>query len=370
MKKILFIDRDGTLIHEPEVDWQVDSFDKFEFIPQVIYYLRKIVSELDYLLVMVTNQDGLGTSAYPESTFWPVHNKMLKIFENELIMFEDVCIDRSYEHENLPTRKPGTAMLKKFLKGGYDLENSFVIGDRLTDVMLGQNMGIKAVLFNNKLELPPSLQPITPLQTESWKDVYDYLKALDRRSKMLRITNETSIHIGLNLDGTGLGSVSTGIGFFDHMLAQIIRHGDFDIDILAKGDLHVDIHHTIEDTALLLGEIFGDCIGKKTGIQRYGFALPMDDAKAQVLLDLGGRSYFKWKVKCNETQVGGVPIGLFEHFFRSFTDAAKINLHIKAKGEDAHHTIEAVFKAFARALRMAVKRDVHSEILPSTKGML
>ncbi len=370
MKKILFIDRDGTLIHEPEIDWQVDSYDKFEFIPGVIRNLGRIAEELDYLLVIVTNQDGLGTSSYPEETFWPVHNKMLTIFSNEGIVFEDIMIDRSFEHQNLPTRKPGIGMLSKYLRNGYDLENSFVIGDRLTDVQLAKNLGSKAIFFNTKELLSEDLAKVTPLQTISWKDIYLFLKKVNRFGKVIRKTNETNISVKLNIDGQGLSEINTGIGFFDHMLEQISRHGGFDLFLQAKGDLHIDEHHTIEDTGLALGEAFKSAIGKKTGIQRYGFSLPMDDANAKVLIDFGGRPFFKWKFKSADRKPGGIPVGLFEHFFRSFCDASACNLHVTAKGKDAHHTIEAVYKAFARALRMAVERDSNSDVLPSTKGVL
>ncbi|MBS4059184.1 MAG: bifunctional histidinol-phosphatase/imidazoleglycerol-phosphate dehydratase HisB [Bacteroidetes bacterium] len=370
MKKVLFIDRDGTLIHEPEIDWQVDSYDKFEFIPGVIRNLGRIAEELDYMLVMVTNQDGLGTSSYPEETFWPVHNKMLTIFSNEGIVFEDVFIDRSFEHQNLPTRKPGIGMLSKFLQKGYDLENSYVIGDRKTDIQLAENLGAKGIYFNANEDLPKDLLHLTPLQTTSWKEIYQFLKKEHRFGKVFRKTNETSIQIRLNLDGQGLSEINTGIGFFDHMLDQITRHGGFDLFLQANGDLHIDEHHTIEDTGLALGEAFKNAVGKKTGMQRYGFSLPMDDANAKVLLDFGGRPYFKWKFKSADRKPGGISVGLFEHFFRSFSDASACNLHISAKGKDGHHTIEAVFKAFARALKMASERDLESGILPTTKGVL
>ncbi|HMM12517.1 MAG TPA: bifunctional histidinol-phosphatase/imidazoleglycerol-phosphate dehydratase HisB [Bacteroidales bacterium] len=370
MQKILFIDRDGTLIHEPADDWQVDSWEKFIFIPGVMTWLGRIARELDYKLVMVTNQDGLGTPAWPEEKFWPIQDKMIRIFENEGITFEDVFIDRSYKHQQLPTRKPGTGMLGKYLKGDYDLAQSFVIGDRVTDVQLADNLGCKAIFFNATEQLPEELRSTVMLETDSWKEVYELLVLLPRKVLLKRHTLETQIEVQFSPDGSGLASVETGIGFFDHMLVQIARHGNCDLFIQARGDLHIDNHHTIEDVGIAMGRALREAAGRKTGLQRYGFALPMDEAEAKVLIDFSGRSYFVWKVECAENQVAGISFLMWEHFFRSLADQAAINLHIEAKGRDGHHTIEAVFKAFARALRMAFFRDITSFTLPSTKGEL
>jgi imidazoleglycerol-phosphate dehydratase/histidinol-phosphatase len=370
MQKILFVDRDGTLIHEPSDDWQVDSWEKFYFIPGVITWLGRIMQELDYKLVMVTNQDGLGTPAWPEEKFWPIHTKMLRIFENEGIVFDDVFIDRSYEHQNLPTRKPGTAMLDKYLRGGYDLSNSFVIGDRLTDVLLARNIGCKAIYFNASAPLPASLKDVVLLETNSWKAIYETLRLLPRIASLKRFTNETNIELHFCPDGSGLSSINTGIGFFDHMLNQIARHGQCDLILQARGDLQVDNHHTIEDVAIAIGLALKEAAGRKNGLQRYGFALPMDDASANVLIDFSGRTYFLWKVRCAENHAGGISFVMWEHFFRSMAENAAINLHVEAEGRDGHHLIEAIFKAFARALRMAFERDFSSADLPSTKGVL
>ncbi|MBK9290925.1 MAG: bifunctional histidinol-phosphatase/imidazoleglycerol-phosphate dehydratase HisB [Bacteroidetes bacterium] len=370
MQKVLFIDRDGTLIHEPPDDWQVDCWEKFVFIPGVITWLGKIARELDYKLVMVTNQDGLGTPIWPEEKFWPIHNRMLEIFENEGIEFEDVFIDRSFEHQQLPSRKPGTAMLTKYLKGRHDLENSFVIGDRITDVQLAKNLGSKAVFFNNSELLPAELEEVALLKTTSWKSVYELLRMLPRKTKVRRYTHETKIELTFDPDGNGLFAVNTGIGFFDHMLAQIARHGNCDLIINALGDLHVDVHHTVEDVGISLGMALREAAGKKSGLQRYGFALPMDEASAMVLIDFAGRSYLKWEVNCAESSAGGISFVMWEHFFGSLAQHAAINLHVKAEGRDGHHTIESVFKAFARAMQMAFRRDATLTDLPSTKGIL
>lgn len=362
MKKILFIDRDGTLILEPK-DEQIDSFAKLEFYPQVFQYLSRIAKELEYELVMVTNQDGLGTDSYPEETFWPVHNFILKAFENEGVKFSEILIDRSFPQENLPTRKPGTSMLTHYLKGSYDMEHSYVIGDRKTDVQLAKNLGCKAVYLNvDKAE-------DADLCTSGWAEIYTFLKSQPRKGTVERKTSETDIFVEVNLDGTGKSAVSTGLGFFDHMLEQIARHGNLDLTIRVNGDLHIDEHHTIEDVGIALGEAFTQSLGKKKGIERYGFLLPMDDCLAQVALDFGGRTWLVWNVDFKREKIGDVPTEMFVHFFKSFSDNAKCNLNIKAEGENEHHKIEAIFKAFAKAIKMAVKRNENQGI-PSTKGVL
>lgn len=368
MKKILFIDRDGTLIWEPPVTFQIDSFDKFKFLPGVITWLGKIVRELDYELVMVTNQDGLGTASYPEDTFWPVHNLMMEILEGEGIKFSEVCIDRSFEAENKPTRKPNTGLLTKYLTG-YDLANSLVIGDRLTDVKLAKNLGCKAVLIKN-FDQPDGWEAQISLVATNWEEIYKFLKAPERKIKHVRKTKETDIEIELNLDGSGKAVVSTGLAFFDHMLDQIAKHGNIDLNVQAKGDLHIDEHHTIEDVGIALGEAFLKALGDKRGIERYGFSLPMDDCFAQVALDFGGRNWIVWEAVFKREKIGEMPTEMFFHFFKSFSDASKSNLNIKAEGENEHHKIEAIFKAFAKSIKMAVKRDINNMTLPSTKGVL
>jgi imidazoleglycerol-phosphate dehydratase/histidinol-phosphatase len=374
MKKALFIDRDGTLILESPGDLQVDSLEKLEFMPSVIRNLHLIRKRLDYELVMVTNQDGLGTSSFPEETFWPVHNKMLRIFENEGITFDDQLIDRSFHEENAPTRKPRLGMLSKYLDGSYDLVHSFVIGDRLTDVEMARNLGAKGIIIG-----PPGLaediknaglQDTCVLITESWDEIYAMVAAKNRQANVIRKTRETEIQVKLELDGKGNASLSTGLGFFDHMLEQIARHSGCNLTIEAKGDLHVDEHHTIEDAALALGEALHKALGDKTGIGRYGFMLPMDDCLAQVAIDFSGRSGLVWNVTFGREKIGDVPTEMFYHFFKSFSDTARCNLNIKAEGSNEHHKIEAVFKAFARALKMAVQKDIYSDQLPSTKGVL
>ena len=369
MKKILFIDRDGTLIHEPPSDFQIDSFEKLAFIPGLFTYLGKIVAELDYELVMVTNQDGLGTASFPEENFWPVHNLMMRTLEGEGIRFSEVCIDKSFEHENLPGRKPGTAMLVKYLQGDYDLKNSFVIGDRITDVKLAENLGAKAILLKNN-DAPDGWETKIDLICNSWKDIYEFLKLPARKTTHIRNTNETKIEIELNLDGNGKSSISTGLGFFDHMLEQIARHGNIDLNISCKGDLHIDEHHTIEDVGIALGEAFTKALGDKKGIERYGFCLPMDDCLAQVALDFGGRNWIVWEAEFKREKIGEMPTELFFHFFKSFSDASKCNLNIKAEGDNEHHKIEAIFKAFAKSIKMSLKRDANNMVLPSTKGLL
>ena len=379
MKKVLFIDRDGTIIHEPE-DYQIDNLDKFTFYPEVIYYLVKIVKELDYELVMVTNQDGLGTDAYPEENFWPIQNFLLKTLKNEGIEFIDILMDRSFPKDNSLNRKPNTGLLEdKYLNNkDYDLENSYMIGDRMTDMEFAHNFGGKGIFIDTHQELGNDelkndineVEKIVVLKTDSWQKIYEFLKLNDRTAEIQRKTNETDIHIKLNLDGTGKSNISTGIAFFDHMLDQLSRHGQMDLEIAVKGDLEVDEHHTIEDTAIALGEVLSKALGNKLGIERYGFCLPMDDCLAQAAIDFGGRNWLVWEANFKREMIGKMPAEMFYHFFKSFSDGAKANLNIKAEGTNEHHKIEAIFKAFAKAIKMAVKRDAEKMILPSTKGML
>ncbi|WP_027375087.1 bifunctional histidinol-phosphatase/imidazoleglycerol-phosphate dehydratase HisB [Chryseobacterium sp. UNC8MFCol] len=364
MKKVLFIDRDGTLIIEPPIDFQVDSLEKLEFYPGVFRNLSKIANELDYELVMVTNQDGLGTESFPFEDFIKPQEKMLKAFENEGILFSDILIDKSFEHENLPTRKPGTGMMAKYMYGNYDLENSYVIGDRSSDVQLAVNLGCRAVYLNQNLNTDVALS------TSSWADIYQFLKSGMRKAKVYRKTNETELEIEVNIDGSGKAEISTGLHFFDHMLEQIARHGNMDLKINVNGDLAVDEHHTIEDTAIVLGEAIVKALGKKKGIERYGFLLPMDDCLAQVAIDFGGRPWLVWDVQLRREKIGDVPAEMFFHFFKSFTDSSKSNLNIKAEGDNEHHKIESVFKAFAKAIKMAVNQSDANYSLPSTKGSL
>ena len=378
MKKVLFIDRDGTLAIEPPVDYQLDSFEKLEFYPKVFQYLGKIAKELDFELVMVTNQDGLGTPSFPEATFWPVHNFLVKTFEKEGIVFTEQIIDRTFARDNAPTRKPNTGLLTHYISSSYDLENSFVIGDRMTDIELAKNLGARGIFINNdNIEgtdeltvTKDELENYIALETKDWSAIYEFLKAKDRTGSISRNTNETKIQIDLNLDGTGTSDISTGISFFDHMLDQIARHGQLDLVVNVKGDLEVDEHHTIEDTAIALGEVFAKTLGNKLGIERYGFYLPMDDCLSQVAIDFGGRNWLVWEADFKREMVGKMPTEMFFHFFKSFTDGAKCNLNIKAEGTNEHHKIESIFKAFAKAIKMAVKRDVEKMILPSTKGVL
>ena len=373
--KVLFIDRDGTLTLEPK-DYQLDAFEKLEFYPQSLTYLGKIARELDYQLVLVTNQDGLGTSRFPEESFWPVHNFILKSFKNEGVVFDEVCIDRSFPEDQSPNRKPRTGMIAHYLKGNYDIKQSYVIGDRLTDMELAKNMGCKGIFITTDVVLGAEetqrkgLKNDIAFTTTSWKSIYTNLKAGSRTATIQRKTNETDIKINLSLDGTGISNIQTGLSFFDHMLDQLARHGGMDIAIISKGDLEVDEHHTIEDTAIALGEAFSQAIGDKLGISRYGFCLPMDDCLAQVVLDFGGRNWLKWKASFKRERIGDMPTEMFFHFFKSFTDGAKANLNIKAEGNNEHHKIEAIFKAFAKAIKAAVERDPDKLILPSTKGML
>ncbi len=378
-KKILFIDRDGTLIIEPPITNQLDAFSKLEFYPQVFQYLVKIVKEFDFELVMVTNQDGLGTDAFPEDGFWPIQNFIIKAFENEGIVFSEVLIDRSFPHENKATRKPGVGMLKHYFdREKYDLENSFVIGDRLTDVELAKNLGCHAIWLNNFHQLgnaelkasPEDLKKVIAIETQSWQAIYEFLLLPLRKIVHTRVTNETKIEVEINLDGSGKSDIHTGLGFFDHMLEQVAKHSGIDLRIHCDGDLHIDEHHTIEDVALALGEALSLALGNKRGIERYGFLLPMDDSLAQVGLDFGGRSWLVWEAEFKREKIGEMPTEMFYHFFKSFTDASKSNLNIKATGSNEHHKIEAIFKAFARAIKMAIKKDPLNNSLPSTKGIL
>ena len=373
-KKALFIDRDGTLVVEPPVDYQLDSLEKLEFVPGVFKNMHFIAENLDYELVMVTNQDGLGTDSFPEETFWPAHNKMLKAFKNEGVVFDDILIDRSFPEDNAPTRKPRTGLMGKYMDGSYDLANSFVIGDRLTDIELAKNLGAKGILINDgslveELE-SKGLNSVCALVTTSWDEIYAIVAAPERTAVVQRNTKETQIHIELDLDGNGKGEISTGLGFFDHMLDQIARHSGVDLKIQVKGDLEVDEHHTIEDTGLALGEAFKLALGDKRGIERYGYCLPMDDCLAQVALDFGGRPWIVWDASFKREKVGDMPTEMFFHFFKSFSDASLSNLNIKAEGDNEHHKIEGIFKALARALKMAIKKDVFNFELPSTKGAL
>jgi imidazoleglycerol-phosphate dehydratase/histidinol-phosphatase len=371
MRRVLFIDRDGTLIIEP-ADEQIDSLEKLEFYPGVFHWLHKIAHETSFDLVMVTNQDGLGTERYPEETFWPAHNKVIKAFENEGIKFGKVFIDRSFPHENKPTRKPGTGMLTEFFSQEYDLKNSYVIGDRVTDIELARNLGAKGILINNG-SLTESIRnkgliDFCSLVSTDWSDIYKLLVSPERKASIARITKETEIRIDLNLDGTGQSNISTGLGFFDHMLDQLSRHGNIDLKIQVKGDLHIDEHHTIEDTGLALGECFLKALGDKRGIERYGFCLPMDDCLAQAAIDFGGRPWLVWDAEFKRERIGEMPTEMFHHFFKSFTDTSKSNLNIKAEGTNEHHKIEAIFKAFAKAIKMAIKKEGNQ--LPTTKGII
>jgi len=378
MKKLLFIDRDGTLVLEPPVDYQLDSLEKLEFYPGVFQYLSRIVKELDYELVMVTNQDGLGTDSFPEDTFWPAHNKMMQAFTNEGIEFAAVYIDRSFPADMAPTRKPRTGLLTKYMEGDYDLENSFVLGDRLTDMELAKNLGAKGIFISQNTGLgdeelsskKQELEKIIALTTQSWKDIYNFLKLPARTATIQRNTKETEIQIELNLDGTGQAKNETGLGFFDHMLDQLARHSGCDLSVKVKGDLHIDEHHTIEDTALALGSAYRQAVGDKMGIERYGFCLPMDDCLAQVALDFGGRPWLMWEADFKREKIGDMPTEMFYHFFKSFSDTALANLNIKAEGTNEHHKIESIFKAFAKSIKIAVKRDIQNMRLPSTKGVL
>ncbi len=374
-KKALFIDRDGTLVIEPPVDYQLDSLEKLEFYPKVIRNLYFIRKHLDFEFVMVTNQDGLGTDSFPEETFWPAHNKMLKTFEGEGITFDDILIDRSFPEEHSPNRKPGTGMLKQYMNGDYDLSASFVIGDRLTDMQLAANLGAKGIWLTDDDEVSKSLlaqhPEISPvLITKDWDRVSEYLFAGERTAKVKRTTKETDIDVYVNLDGKGKTDISTGLGFFDHMLEQIGKHSGIDLSINVKGDLNVDEHHTIEDTALALGEAIYKALGEKRGIERYGYSLPMDDCLCSVALDFGGRPWLVWDAEFKREKIGDMPTEMFLHFFKSFSDSARMNLNIKAEGQNEHHKIEGIFKALARSIKMAIKRDIYNYQLPSTKGVI
>ncbi len=379
MKKVLFIDRDGTLICEAPPDYQLDSFEKLKFYPGMFTWMRKIAQELDYELVMVTNQDGLGTAQFPEDTFWPVHNFVMKSLEAEDIHFEAVYIDKTFPAENAPTRKPGIGMLVDYLNNpDYDIANSYVIGDRITDVQLAKNLGCKAIWIKEDVNLGgaeiqdsvAALQETIALETLSWQVIYDFLKLDQRIIHHERNTNETKISIDINLDGTGKTNISTGLAFFDHMLDQVGRHSGIDLAITTKGDTHIDEHHTIEDTGIALGEAIAKALGNKMGIARYAFVLPMDDCLAQVAIDFGGRSWIVWDAAFKREKIGDMPTEMFYHFFKSFSDAAKLNLNIKAEGDNEHHKIEAIFKALAKTIKAAVKRDSTNMQLPSTKGLL
>ena len=374
-QRVLFIDRDGTLIVEPPIDYQVDSLEKLELVPGALRAMHFIASRLPFKLVMVTNQDGLGTDSFPEDTFWPAHNKMLRTFENEGITFDDIIIDRTFEHENKPTRKPGTALLGEYLSGDYDLENSFVIGDRLSDVQLAKNLGCKAILlrdiddvaseFNEK-----GLSETTSIVTTSWDKVSEFLQGGSRQATVTRNTSETKIEVSVDLDGTGKCLISTGLGFFDHMLEQIGRHSGIDLKIQAIGDLHVDEHHTIEDTAIALGDALRQALGDKRGIERYGYVLPMDDCLCTVAIDFGGRPWLVWDAEFKREKIGDMPTEMFLHFFKSLSDSARMNLFIRAEGTNEHHKIEGIFKGLARAIKTAIRRDIFKYTLPSTKGTL
>lgn len=374
MKKVLFIDRDGTIIWEPPTDFQIDSLEKLEFLPRVISNLRKIAEEGEYELVMVTNQDGLGTASFPEDTFWPAHNKMLKTLEGENVRFSAIHIDRHFPEENSPERKPGVGMLKAYFSDEYDLRNSYVIGDRVTDVQLAVNLGAKAIFIAEAPAaegLDQEQRNAVSLITTDWDTIYERVKLHDRVAGVERNTKETRIKIWLNLDGTGRSSIHTGLGFFDHMLDQVARHGGLDLDIRVDGDLHIDEHHTIEDTGLALGEAFRQALGDKKGVARYGFLLPMDEALAQVAIDFSGRPWLVWDAEFRREKVGDMPTEMFHHFFKSFSDTSLSNINIKAEGTNEHHKIESIFKGFAKAVKMAVKRDLSAlHILPSTKGVL
>ena len=376
MKKILFIDRDGTLVNEPK-DYQLDSFEKLSFYPKVFKYLSKIYNELDYKLIVVTNQDGLGTDSFPYKNFTPVNDFIIKSFENEGVVFDNICIDNSFPEDNSVNRKPSTGMIKKYLNNkDYDIDNSFVIGDRLTDMELAKNISCSGIFIDNDADLGKSevkdvdLDNVIKLKTKSWEEIYTFLKKQNRTSNIQRVTGETNVFVELNLDGSGKSDIKTGISFFDHMLDQLAKHSGVDLIIDTKGDLNVDEHHTIEDTGITLGKAFFEALGKKIGIERYGFCLPMDDCLAQVSIDFGGRNWIEWDVEFKREMIGKMPTEMFFHFFKSFSDSAKANINIKADGLNEHHKIESIFKAFAKSIKAAIKRDKDKMILPSTKGEL
>lgn len=363
-KKVLFIDRDGTIIVEPPIDKQVDSFEKLQFLPKAITSLASIAKHGEYELVMVTNQDGLGTDSFPEPTFWPVHQKMLDILASEGIIFSNIHIDRSFENAPLPTRKPGTAMLTSYMDGTYDLANSYVIGDRTTDILLAENLGAKSIFIS------PNQDARAALNTLDWSQIASFLNQPNRTASVHRKTNETDILVDLNLDGTGITEIHTGLGFFDHMLEQLGKHSGSNLKVNVTGDLHIDEHHTIEDTAIAIGEAFLAALGNKRGIERYGYLLPMDDAIAQAAIDFSGRNWLVWDAEFKREKVGDMPTEMFYHFFKSFSDASKCNLNIMVKGDNEHHKIEAIFKAVAKSIKMAVRRDANNSQIPSTKGIL
>lgn len=374
-QRVLFIDRDGTLIVEPPIDYQVDSLEKLELVPGALRAMHFIASRLPFKLVMVTNQDGLGTDSFPEDSFWPAHNKMLRTFENEGVTFDDIIIDRTFEHENKPTRKPGTALLGEYLSGDYDLENSFVIGDRLSDVQLAKNLGCKAILLRDIDDVTSELNEkglseTTSIVTTSWDKVSEFLQGGSRQATVTRNTSETKIEVSVDLDGTGKCQISTGLGFFDHMLEQIGRHSGIDLKIQTIGDLHVDEHHTIEDTAIALGDALRQALGDKRGIERYGYVLPMDDCLCTVAIDFGGRPWLVWDAEFKREKIGDMPTEMFLHFFKSLSDSARMNLFIRAEGTNEHHKIEGIFKSLARAIKTAIRRDIFKYTLPSTKGTL
>lgn len=376
-KKLLFIDRDGTIILETS-DEQIDAFEKLTFYPKVIYYLARIVQEFDYELVMISNQDGLGTPSFPENTFWPVQNFITDTLKNEGIIFSELIFDRTFANENSPTRKPGTALLQRYFSEEYDLTNSFVIGDRMNDMVLAKNIQSKGLWLNNHTDLggkeglqsAEELKETIALETQSWEDIYVFLKGGNQVAVHKRTTNETEIAIKMDLNGSGKAEINTGLHFFDHMLEQIAKHGDIDLSVSTKGDLHIDEHHTIEDTAIALGEAFAKALGNKLGIERYGFNLPMDDCLAEVAIDFGGRGWLVWEAEFNREKIGDVPTEMFYHFFKSFCDAAKCNVNIRVTGTNEHHKIESIFKAFAKSIKMAKQRNASKMVLPSTKGLL
>lgn len=378
MKKLLILDRDGTLILEPD-DYQTDSLEKLTFYPRVFQYLARIVQETDYELLMITNQDGLGTASFPEETFWPAHRKIMEAFDNEGVSFKEVLIDRTFPEENAPTRKPRTGLMTSYMNGAYDLVNSIVIGDRLTDMELAKNLGAKGIWLNTEPDLGANelagkaaelMESTIVLTTVDWADIYRFLRLPARKASVRRATKETDIVIEINLDGQGKSDNHTGIGFFDHMLDQLARHSATDLKVNVVGDLHIDEHHTIEDAALALGDAFAKALGDKIGIERYGFCLPMDDCLAQVALDFGGRPWLVWDAEFKREKIGEMPTEMFYHFFKSFSDASRCNLNIKAEGTNEHHKIEAIFKAFAKSIKMAKRRDLQNMQLPSTKGTL
>ncbi len=377
MKKLLLIDRDGTIIVEPPEDYQVDAIEKLDFLPSAITSLASIARDLDYELVMVTNQDGLGTKAFPAETFHPPHNLVLKILESEGVKWREIIIDESFAKDNSPNRKPNLGRVQHYLQGDYDLANSFVIGDRITDMLFAHNLGAKGIMIGKSMDesddhmaADVDLNKTICFHAKGWPGIYQFLKQLPRQVSTIRNTNETKIDILLNLEGAGQTKISTGLSFFDHMLDQLGKHGGIDLNLQVEGDLHIDEHHTIEDTGLALGEAFLHALGSKRGIERYGFALPMDDCEAMVTIDFGGRPWLVWAAEFSRERVGDVPTEMFHHFFKSFSDAAKCNLNIKATGVNEHHKIEAIFKAFARAIRRAIKRDMDQFDLPTTKGVI